>query len=138
MPTGSFTYDDADPTKLSFTVSASLDNLDTQNARRDSDLKGPDWFNAKQYPTLDFKSTAVKKTGDNTYDVTGDLTMHGVTKSITIPMEMTGTGKDMRGATRMGFQSAFTINRTDFDMKTMPGPVGEEVRINVALEGTAE
>src|SRR5271154_149399 len=56
-PTGSFVYDAADPTTLSFTVSASLDNLDTSNSRRDADLKGPDWFNAKQFPTIDFKST---------------------------------------------------------------------------------
>src|SRR5271169_3100729 len=58
-PTGSFEYDASDPTKVSFNVSVSLDNLDTHNDRRDADLKGPDWFNAKQFPTIDFKSTSV-------------------------------------------------------------------------------
>ncbi|HUB24418.1 MAG TPA: YceI family protein [Tepidisphaeraceae bacterium] len=135
LPTGSFVYDDSDPTNMSFTVSASLDNLDTANSRRDSDLKGPDWFNAKQFPTIDFKSTSVKKTGDTTYDVTGDLTVHGVTKSVTVPMEMTGTGQGMRGETRMGFETTFTIQRADFDMAAMPGAVGSDVRIIVALEG---
>jgi polyisoprenoid-binding protein YceI len=134
-PTGTIEYDAADPTKLAFTVSVSLDNLDTQNARRDADLKGPDWFNAKQFPTIDFKSTSVTKTGDNAYDVTGDLTLHGVTKSITVPMQMTGVGQGMRGETRLGFQTTFTINRSDFDMKTMPGGVGEDVHIVVSLEG---
>lgn len=134
-PTGTFDYDPADPSKLAFTISASLDNLDTQNARRDSDLKGPDWFNAKQFPTIDFKSTAVNKTGDNTYDVTGDLSLHGVTKSVTVKMEMTGTGTGMRNDTRTGFQGNFTIHREDFDMNAMSGPVGDDVKIIVALEG---
>jgi polyisoprenoid-binding protein YceI len=134
-PTGTFTYDAADPTKLSFTVSVSLDNLDTHNGRRDSDLKGPDWFNAKQFPTIDFKSTAVNKTSDTTYDVTGDLSLHGVTKSITVKMEMTGTGQGMQGDTRTGFEANFTIHREDFDMNGMSGPVGDDIKIVVALEG---
>jgi polyisoprenoid-binding protein YceI len=135
LPTGTFTYDDSDPSTMAFTVSASLDNLDTANSRRDSDLKGPDWFNAKQFPTIDFKSTAVKKTGDTTYDVTGDLSLHGVTKSITVSMQMTGTGQGMRGETRMGFETTFTIQRADYDMGAMAGAVGGDVRIIVALEG---
>ena len=60
-------------------------------------LKGPDFFDVKQFPALTFKSTGVTKTGDTTMSVTGDLTVHGVTKSVTVPMEFTGTGKGMRG-----------------------------------------
>lgn len=134
-PTGTFTYDPNDASTLAFTVSASLDNLDTSNSRRDDDLKGPDWFNAKQFPTLDFKSTSATKTGDNTYSVTGDLTIHGVTKSITVTMTMTGSGQGMQGETRTGFETTFTIQRADFDMAAMPGGVGPDVRIIVALEG---
>jgi polyisoprenoid-binding protein YceI len=134
-PTGTFTYDPADPSTLAFTVSVSLDHLDTQSDRRDADIKGPDWFNAKQFPTIDFKSTSVKKTGDTTYAVTGDFTLHGVTKSITVNMEMTGSAQGMRGETRTGFETTFTINRSDYDMKAMVGPVGDEVRLIVALEG---
>jgi polyisoprenoid-binding protein YceI len=134
-PTGTFEYDAADPSKVSFNVSVSLDTLDTRNDQRDNDLKGPDWFNAKQFPSIDFKSTSVKKTGDNTYDVTGDFTLHGVTKSITVNMQMTGVGQGMRGETRTGFETTFTIQRSDFDMKAMPGGVGEDVRIIVGLEG---
>ena len=133
-PTGAVQYDPADPSKLSLDVSVDLANLDTHVEKRDADLKGPDWFNAKQFPTLEFKSKSAKKAGDNTYEVTGDLTIHGVTKSITVPVEMTGTGKGMKGETRTGFESTFTIKRSDFDMKAMPGGVGEEVRIVVALE----
>jgi len=134
-PTGEFVYDPADPSKLSFNVSVPLANLDTHNERRDNDLRGPDWFNAKQFPTIDFKSTSVKKTGDTSYEVTGDLSLHGVTKSITLTMEMTGTGKGMMGETRAGFESTFTIKRADFDMKAMPKGVGDDVTITVALEG---
>jgi polyisoprenoid-binding protein YceI len=137
-PTGTITYDAADPSKLAFVVSVSLEHLDTQNAQRDNDLRGPDWFNAKQFPTMDFKSTSVKKTGDNTYDVTGDLTIHGVTKSVTVNMEMTGTGTGMLGETRLGFQTTFTIRRQDFDLKADPGAVGDDVHITVALEGTKQ
>jgi len=133
-PTGTIEYDAADPSKVSFTVSVSLDHLDTQNARRDADLKGPDWFNAKQFPTIDFKSTSVKKTGDAQYEVTGDLTLHGVTKSIVVTMDMTGTGQGMQGETRIGFQTSFTVHREDYDMNTMPGAAGDDVKIMVALE----
>lgn len=133
-PTGLIEYDAADASKIAFAVSVPLANLDTHVAMRDNDLKGPDWFNAKQFPTIEFKSTAAKKTGDDLYDVTGDLTLHGVTKSIVVPMQMTGTGKGMKGETRTGFEGSFTIKRSDYDMKTMPQGVGEEVRIVVALE----
>lgn len=137
-PTGTVEYDPADPGKISFNVSVPLANLDTHVERRDNDLRGPDWFNAKQFPTIDFKSTAVKKTGDNAYDVTGDLTIHGVTKSVTLPFEMTGIGKGMMGETRAGFESTFTIKRSDYDMKAMPGGVGGDVRIIVALEAVKQ
>jgi polyisoprenoid-binding protein YceI len=135
QPSGTFNFDDGDPTKISFDISVSLDNLDTQNPRRDADLKGPDWFDAKQFPTITFKSTSVKKTGDNKYDVTGDFTLHGVTKSLTVPFTMTGTAQGMKGETRLGFQTDFSIDRTDYDIKTLPQAVGLDVPITVGLEG---
>ena len=75
-------YDAADLTQSSFDISVDVDSIDTRNANRDKDLKGPDFFDVKQFPAMKFKSTSVKKTGDNTMDVTGDLTLKGVTKSI--------------------------------------------------------
>jgi polyisoprenoid-binding protein YceI len=133
-PSGDVTYDPADLEKTSFNVQVSIDTLDTRNKNRDKDLKGPDFFNVKQFPTMTFKSTGVKKTGDTTMDVTGDLTLKGVTKSITVPMEMTGTGVAM-GKTRTGFETNFTIKRTDFGVSGDPPPaIGDEVRVIVALE----
>jgi len=91
-PAGSFTLDDADPAKSSFEIEIKVANVDTHQPKRDEHLQTPDFFNAKQYPTITFKSTSVKKgSAANTLDVTGDLTMHGVTKSVTIPVERTSS-----------------------------------------------
>lgn len=134
-PTGEFTLDPADPAKDTFTVELAVANLDTANPKRDADLKGPDWFNARQFPTITFKSTSVKKGEGNTVDVTGDLTIHGVTKSVVVPVELTGTAADPFGHTRSGIQTTITVKRSDFDMKAMPGGVGDDVKLIVALEG---
>jgi polyisoprenoid-binding protein YceI len=136
-PTGTVEYDPDNPEKFSCDLSVPLANLDTHLQKRDDDLRGPDWFNAKQFPNITFKSTSVKKT-DSGLDVTGDLTIHGVTKSVTIPFELTGIGKGMMGETRGGCETTFTINRSDYDMKAMPAGVGDEVRIVVAIEGVKQ
>jgi polyisoprenoid-binding protein YceI len=133
-PSGQITYDPANPEASSFDVQVDVDSLDTRNKNRDKDLKGPDFFNVKQFPNMTFKSTSVKKSGDTTMDVTGDLTLKGVTKSITVSMEMTGSGNAM-GHQHTGFQTTFTIKRSDFGVSADPPPViGDEVRIIVALE----
>src|SRR3954447_21767447 len=120
-PAGSFTLD-PDPAKAAFNVELKVANLDTANARRDTDLKGPDWFNARQFPTITFKSTAVKKgegAQGNRLEVTGDLTIRGVTKSVVVPVEVTGTAADPFGKTRAGIEATVTIKRADFGMKAM-------------------
>jgi len=134
-PKGAITLDGGDATKDSFDLTVNAESLDTRNGNRDKDLKGPDFFDTKQFPTLTFKSTSVKKTGDTTLEVTGDLTAHGVTKSITVEMDLTGTGQGMKGETRTGFETTFTINRSDYGMTYDPPPaIGDEVRITVAIE----
>jgi len=134
-PAGDFTLDPADPGKDAFHVELKLANLDTGNAKRDADLKGPDWFNARQHPAITFKSTSVKKGEGNMLDVTGALTIHGVTKSAVVAVELTGTAADPFGNIRSGIQGTTTIKRSDFGMKAMPGAVGDEVRLIVAMEG---
>ncbi len=134
-PAGAVSFDPSDLSKTTFDVSVRTDTIDTRSANRNKDLKGPDFFDVKQFPTMTFKSTGVKKTGDNTMDVTGDLTVRGVTKSITVPMEVTGTGKGMRGETRTGFRANFTVNRTDFGINADPEPViGNDIQVIVAIE----
>jgi polyisoprenoid-binding protein YceI len=136
-PSGTFTLDEADLSKSSFNIEIKVDKVDTHNPQRDGHLKSPDFFNEKQFPTITFKSTAVRK-GDaaNMLMVTGDLTLHGVTKSVTIPVELTGKGEFPKGVARAGVEAAFTIKRTDFEMKNMVGMVGDDVRLVVSLEGT--
>ena len=135
-PSGSFSLDASDPSKASFTIELNANNVDTGNEKRDAHLKSPDFFNAKQYPTITFKSTAVKQ-GDspNALAVTGDLTMHGVTKSITVPVELTGTGEFPPGMKRSGIEATITVKMTDFEIKAMPGALSDEVRVIVSLSG---
>jgi polyisoprenoid-binding protein YceI len=138
-PSGTVVWDAEDPTKSSIEVSVQSKNLDTHNAKRDQDLAGPDFFNSKQYPELKFKTTAVKKTGDNTYEVAGDLTIKDVTKSITAAVEMTGLGKDpRRGTAKAGWEATFTINRSDYGVTAMPGGVGESVKLIVSIEANEQ
>src|ERR1043165_1863943 len=110
QPGGVVNWDASDPSKSSFEVTVPTKNVDTANAKRDSDLAGPDFFNSKQFSEMTFKSTSIKKTGDSTFDLAGDLTVKGVTKPITATLEHFGTG-EMRGQKRVGFEATFTIKR---------------------------
>ena len=137
-PTGTIGYDSTDLTKTSFDLSVDTASIETRNENRDKDLKGPDYFDVKQFPTMTFKSTSVTKTGDQTMAVTGDLTVRGVTKSITVPIEITGTGT-MMGHTRTGFRADFKIDRRDYGMVIHPEPmIGNEVHIIVAIEAVQQ
>jgi polyisoprenoid-binding protein YceI len=129
-PTGTITLGD----NPSLNVEVKTDNIDTHNQKRDDHLRSPDFFNNKEFPTISFKSTSFKSSGENKYEVTGDLTLHGVTKPVTVTLEKLGTGKDPSGGTRVGFETIFTIKRSDFGMNFMPGGVGDEVKLMVALE----
>jgi len=132
-PTGQFTLDTDDPSKDTFNASVPAKNIDTHIDMRDRDLRGENWLNVKQYPTITFKSTSVKKTDDTHLEVTGDLTLHGTTKSVTAAVEITGTGKGMQGETRRGIEATFTINRHDFGINGKGA--GDEVKLVAALEG---
>ena len=96
--------------------------------------KSPDFFNAKQFPVMTFKSNKVEGSGDN-YRVSGDLTLHGVTKPLTLEIEDFKEGKGMEDEIRAGGETEFTIKRSDHGMNFMQGPLGDEVKIVVSLEG---
>jgi polyisoprenoid-binding protein YceI len=132
---GEFTLDKANPAGSSFTMSIRADTVDTNNKKRDEHLRSPDFFNVKQFPMITFKSTSVKPAGDG-YEVTGDFTLHGVTKPITLTLK---GGKEVefpKGVTRTGFSTELTVKRTDFGMDKLVGPAGDEVHIAVSFEGT--
>lgn len=104
-------------------------SVDTGNAGRDKHLMSPDFLNAKQFEEITFKSTAVK--GE---EVTGDLTLHGVTKSVTAQLVKVGAGKGMKGEELVGYETTFTVKRGDFGMTNLVGPVSDDVTITVATE----
>lgn len=133
---GSFAFDDKNASECKLEMEVKIESLDTAVRARDDHLRGPDFFNAKQFPTMKFKAASVKAKDEKNYEVTGDLTIHGVSKSVTVKLERIGTAKDPRsGKPRTGWETTFTIKRSDYDMKNMLEFIGDEVKITVAVEG---
>ncbi len=134
---GKISFDAAKPEGNSVEVTIKTESVNTHNEMRDRHLKSPDFFNAKEFPEMTFKSTGWKKTGDKTYDVTGDLTINGKTKSITVPVEHVGDGKNPRGQELTGFHTTFTIDRTEFGMNygvAESGGLGKNVDVTFSVE----
>lgn len=123
--------------KVSATITAG--SVDTDNADRDKHLRSPDFFDAEKFPSLTFESKKVEKSGE-AYNVTGDLTIRGVTKEITLPLTLSGPITDPWGNVRVGVEGQTKINRKDYGLvwnKTLDGGglvVGDEVTINISAE----
>jgi len=116
-------------------ITVQAGSINTGNAKRDGHLKSPDFFSVKEFPTISFKSKSWKKSGDG-FAVTGDFTLHGVTKSVTIPVTKVGEGKGPGGKTYIiGFDGTLKIKRTDYGMKKYVGPAGDEVTLHISIEG---
>lgn len=133
---GEFTIDKGDPSKSSFSLSIKVDSVDTNNEKRDEHLRAPDYFDTKQFPTLTFQSTSVKAVKGG-YEVLGDLTLHGVTKPVTIMLK--GGDKVVefpKGTPRIGFLSNPAIKRSEFGMTTALDALGDEIQINIGVEAT--
>jgi polyisoprenoid-binding protein YceI len=122
--------------KSSLTLDIKTSSITTLNTKRDEHLAKPDFFDAKQFPTITFKSTSMKKTGDR-YNVKGNLTMHGKTNPVEFTLTRNRTGNDPWGKVRTGGDATFHVKRSDFGMKFMQGPtaVGDDVEIMVSAEG---
>lgn len=129
---------DLDGAQPSLAVTLTVDSIDTANQKRDEHLEGPDFFNAKQFPTIEFKSTKVTKVDDAHYDVEGTLTLHGVSKPISVKLERTGNARSPMTGQIVGYATEFKIKRSDYGMKLMIGPLGDEVLLIVALECAAK
>jgi polyisoprenoid-binding protein YceI len=132
---GSFSIDPADASKSSFNLTAKVSSLDTNNKKRDDHLRSPDFFNAKQYPDITFKSTAVKAIKDG-YQVTGDLTLHGVTKEVTLSLLGGRKAEFPKGVQRTGFSAELTIKRSAFGMDKFTEAIGDDVHLSFSFEGT--
>lgn len=133
---GQFTIDEADPSKSSFEFTLQTNSIDTNNPGRDRHLRSPDFFNADQFPSITFHSTSVKPV-DGGYEVTGDLTMHGTTKSITVNLKGGNKVQPPRGNQRTGFVTDFTLKRSDFGVGSAKfnGMLGDEVPVSIGIEG---
>ena len=111
---GSAVLDGADPANSSATVTIKVASIDTRNAQRDGHLRTNDFLDAETYPEIKFVSTAVQHVGGNDFEVTGDLTIKDVTKSITFPLEFTGAARDPFGNERIGFEGSTQIVRSEY------------------------
>jgi len=135
---GNFTIDPSDPAKSSFTLNIKPESIDTNNSQRDNHLRSPDFFNVKQFPVLGFKSTSVKPI-EGGYEVTGDLTLHGATKSITFSLKGGRTAEFPKGRQRTGYTTELVLKRSVFGIATSERfnqALGDEVSIAIGFEGT--
>jgi polyisoprenoid-binding protein YceI len=135
---GSVLLDEADLTKSSVSVTLPVEGLDTRVAKLDEALKSPDFLDAAKYPTITFKSTKVEKTGDNTLKITGDLTVHGVTKPVTLDARINKIGifeiPGVIKAQAAGFDATTVIKRSDFGVTKYVPAVSDEIPVRITLD----
>ncbi|MDY7233021.1 YceI family protein [Hyalangium rubrum] len=139
---GTFNIDEKDITKSTVDVTIDATTINTRNEQRDNHLRSPDFFDVKNHPNITFKSTKVEKGADGKLKVTGNLTLHGVTKPVVLDVEgPTPEVKSPFGDTRIGASATTTLNRKDFGLnwnkaiETGGVVVGDEVRVSIDLEG---
>lgn len=131
--TGSATFDAQDASKNHAKIEIKADSIDTNAKKRDQHLKSPDFFAAKQFPTIVFETTSLKTKG-NGYIAKGKLTLHGVTKEIEAVITQVGEGEGPRKDFRKGFETKFTIKKSDFGMNYMGPALSDEIEVTVASE----
>ena len=132
---GTVTYDPADPSKTTIDVSIDAATVNTRVERRDNDLRSPNFFDVAKYPTITFKSKHTEAAGSGKLKITGDLTMHGVTKEVVLDVEgPTEPMNDPMGSIRMGASATTSINRKDFGVNGAPALAGEQVQITLDVE----
>ncbi|MFM7800113.1 MAG: YceI family protein [Planctomycetota bacterium] len=133
--TGSFSFEPGKAEGMNFDISISTESVDSGNEDLDKHLRSPDFFAAKDFPKMTFRSTGAKKTGERTYELMGELTMRGVTKPVTAALEFCGMS-DKRGP-KAGFEAQFAIKRSEFGVSfgIEQGTIGDDVRVIVGLEG---
>ncbi|MEM9282029.1 MAG: YceI family protein [Verrucomicrobiota bacterium] len=134
---GTLTGDAESPETFEISFEAVVDSINTGIQKRDDHLRGPDFFNSKEFPTVSFKSTSVTAVEgeEDKFTVTGDLTMLGITKPVTATFHYYGTGKSMSGDDLAGGEATFSVKRTDFGMNYGVPGIGDDVEIMVSLQG---
>ena len=138
---GTIVYDAAHPEQSRFTGTIDVSSIDTQNERRDGHLQSADFFDVANHPSISFASTGVKKVADGQLHVVGDLTMHGVTQLVTIPVDILGTGTNpMNGKKQVGLVGDLTIKASEYGVNSwenFKAVLGDEVTIEIVVEANA-
>lgn len=128
-------FDPKAPAKSALDVTINTDGIDTTNPKLDAHLKSPDFFDAAKFPTATFKATKIDVTGKTTGTITGDLTLHGVTKPVTLKATFNGGGVNpLSKAYVLGFNATGTIKRTEFGITTYAPLVGDDVELTISAE----
>ncbi|MFS2224043.1 YceI family protein [Pantoea sp. B65] len=131
---GGFTFDENNPAADKVNVTINTSSVDTNHAERDKHLRSAEFLNVAKFPQATFVSTGVKKEGEK-LDISGDLTLNGVTKPVTLQAKLLGQGKDPWGGYRAGFEAAGKIALKEFNITTDLGPASQDVQLIISLEG---
>ena len=132
---GTVQYDPADLSKTSIDVTIDATSLNTRVEMRDNDLRSDKFFDVQKFPTITFKSKRAEPAGKGKLKITGDLTIHGVTKEVVLDVDgPAGPVKDPRGNTHMGASATTTVKRSDFGVSALPAMIGDEVQITLDVE----
>lgn len=138
--TASIEADPTDLTTANVEFSVELASVDTRNEDRDNHLRSADFFDVENHPNMTFTSTSIEKTGEGEYDLTGDLTIRGVTRSETFTVTFEGTGKDPWGNEKVGFNAEGKIKRSDYGLtwnaalETGGVLVGDEIKVSLEIQ----
>jgi polyisoprenoid-binding protein YceI len=132
---GEFSYDPAKPEASTVNVTIDTSSVNTNHAERDKHLRSADFLNVEKFPKATFVSKKIVPDDKDEFDIIGDLTLNGVTKSITIEVDKVGEGKDPWGGYRAGFSGETEINLKDFNVKMDLGPASQTVKLELEVEG---
>lgn len=132
---GEFTYDPKNVAASTISVTINTNSVDSNHAERDKHLRSDDFLNVAKFPTATFVSKKIVVDDDNEFEIIGDLTLNGVTKSVTIDVDKVGEGKDPWGGYRVGFEGETEFSMRDFNIKQDLGPASQNVKLRLHVEG---
>ncbi|SFG65990.1 YceI family protein [Neptunomonas qingdaonensis] len=135
---GQFSYDPEQPNDSSVTVDIDTSSIDSNHAERDKHIRSGDFLDVKTFPTAKFVSTQYSDNGDGSASLTGDLTLHGVTKPVVLDVSKLGEGNDPWGGFRTGFEGSTEIKLKDFGIDYNLGPASETLYLNLSIEGVKQ
>jgi polyisoprenoid-binding protein YceI len=141
---GTIQFDQANPENSSIDFAIHATSIDTNEPDRDKHLRSEDFFDVEQFKSVAFKSKRIIKRSAEMYDVVGDLTMHGVTKEITLPVTHLGAGKDPYGRDKIGFEAESALNRKDFGLTWNTALeaggflIGDEIKVSVSIQAVGQ